>query len=156
MINIVALTGRLTKAVDLRYTQSGKACAFFTLAVNRAYTNQNGEREADYINCVIWGKPAEALANNTTKGALIGVDGSIQTRSYDNQQGQRVYVTEVLAKSFHFLESKKTGHTDVLSNGNVNRPNNVQNQNTPVNFSNNDPFTANGEIYGVSEDDLPF
>lgn len=120
MINIVALTGRLTKAVDLRYTQSGKAVAMFILAVNRPYTSQNGERETDYINCILWGKPAEALANNTQKGALIGVDGSIQTRTYDNQQGQRVYVTEVLAKSFHFLESKKTGHTDVLSNGNAN------------------------------------
>lgn len=109
MINIVALTGRLTKAVDLRYTQSGKAVAMFTLAVNRPYANQSGEREADYINCILWGKPAETLANNTQKGALIGVDGSIQTRTYDNQQGQRVYVTEVLAKSFHFLESKKNG-----------------------------------------------
>ncbi|MHA3065620.1 single-stranded DNA-binding protein [Lacticaseibacillus saniviri] len=106
MINTVALTGRLTKDPDLRYTQAGKANASFTLAVDRRFTNQQGQREADFINVVIWGKSAEALANNTHKGSLIGIEGRIQTRNYENNQGQRVYVTEVVGDNFSFLESK--------------------------------------------------
>ncbi len=93
MINRVVLVGRLTKDSDLKYTSSGTAVASFTLAVNRQFTNQSGEREADFINCVVWRKQAESLANFTRKGSLIGVEGRLQTRSYDNQQGQRVYVT---------------------------------------------------------------
>lgn len=107
MINNLTLVGRLTKDPDLRYTGNGTAVATFTLAVNRNFTNQSGEREADFINCVIWRKPAETLANYAKKGVLIGVTGRIQTRSYDNQQGQKVYVTEVIADNFQLLESKK-------------------------------------------------
>lgn len=106
MINQVVLVGRLTKDIDLRYTASGSAVGSFTLAVNRNFTNQNGEREADFINCVIWRKPAETMANYARKGTLLGVVGRIQTRNYDNQQGQRVYVTEVICESFQLLESK--------------------------------------------------
>lgn len=106
MINNVTLVGRLTKDPDLRYTQSGTAVATFNLAVNRNFTNQNGEREADFINCVIWRKAAETLANYAHKGSLIGVTGRIQTRSYDNQQGQKVYVTEVICENFQLLEPK--------------------------------------------------
>ncbi|RXW87789.1 single-stranded DNA-binding protein, partial [Enterococcus faecium] len=106
MINNVTLVGRLTKDPDLRYTASGTAVATFTLAVNRNFTNQNGNREADFINCVIWRKPAETMATLAKKGSLIGVVGRIQTRTYDNQQGQRVYVTEVVADNFQLLESK--------------------------------------------------
>jgi hypothetical protein len=100
------LVGRLTRDVELRYTPSNQAVATFTLAVNRNFKNQNGEREADFINVVIWRQQAENLANWAKKGALIGVTGRIQTRSYDNQQGQRVYVTEVVAESFQLLESR--------------------------------------------------
>ena len=100
MINNVVLVGRLTKDPDLRYTASGSAVATFTLAVNRNFTNQNGDREADFINCVIWRKPAETMANYARKGTLLGVVGRIQTRNYDNQQGQRVYVTEVVCENF--------------------------------------------------------
>ena len=89
-MNTVQLVGRLTKDVDLKFTQNGEAVANFTIAVNRNFTNQQGEREADFINCVIWRKSAENLANFTRKGSLIGLDGRLQTRSYDNQQGQRV------------------------------------------------------------------
>ena len=89
MINNLTLVGRLTKDPDLKYTGNGTAVATFTLAVNRNFTNQSGEREADFINCVIWRKPAETLANYAKKGVLIGVTGRIQTRSYDNQQGQK-------------------------------------------------------------------
>ena len=105
-MNTVQLVGRLTKDVDLKFTQSGEAVANFTIAVNRNFTNQQGEREADFINCVIWRKSAENLANFTRKGSLIGLDGRLQTRSYDNQQGQRVYVTEVVVNHFDLLEKK--------------------------------------------------
>ena len=91
MINNVVLVGRLTKDAELRYTQSNVAVATFTLAVNRTFKSQSGEREADFINCVIWRQAAENLANWAKKGSLIGITGNIQTRYYDNQQGQSVY-----------------------------------------------------------------
>ena len=106
MINNLVLDGRMTRDAELRYTTSNQAVATFTLAVNRNFKNQDGEREADFINVVIWRQQAENLANWVKKGALIGVTGRIQTRSYDNQQGQRVYVTEVVAESFQLLESR--------------------------------------------------
>lgn len=105
-MNSVQLIGRLTKDVDLRYTQGGTAVGSFNLAVNRPFTNQQGEREADFISCQIWRKAAENLANFTHKGSLIGVEGRIQTRNYENKQGQRVYVTEVIVSNFHLLEPK--------------------------------------------------
>ena len=156
MINNVVLVGRLTRAVDLRYTSNGTAYASFTLAVDRDFKNQNGEKETDFINCVMWRKPAENLANYTKKGSLIGIEGRIQTRNYDNQQGQRVYVTEVLAERFHFLESSKTANNDVLSNEGTNTLPFNKNQNSSGNFANSDPFTANGEAFDVSDSDLPF
>ena len=107
MLNSVCLVGRLTKDPELRYTPNNQAVATFSLAVNRNFKSQNGEREADYINCVIWRQQAENLANWAKKGALIGIVGRIQTRSYENQQGQRVYVTEVVANDFQLLESRK-------------------------------------------------
>lgn len=106
MINNVVLVGRMTRDADLRMTQGNTAVASFTLAVNRNFKNQAGEREADFINCVIWRQQAENLANWAKKGALIGVTGRIQTRNYENDQGQRVYVTEVVAESFQLLESR--------------------------------------------------
>lgn len=105
-MNTVQLVGRLTKEVDLKFTSSGTAVGTFTLAVNRSFTNQQGEREADFINCVIWRKAAENLANFTRKGSQIGIEGRIQTRNYENQQGQRVYVTEVVVSNFHLLEAR--------------------------------------------------
>lgn len=107
MLNNVSLVGRLTKDAELKYTPNNQAVATFSLAVNRNFKSQNGEREADFINCVIWRQQAENLANCVKKGALIGITGRIQTRSYENQQGQRVYVTEVVADSFRLLESRK-------------------------------------------------
>lgn len=102
------LVGRLTKDIDLRYTANGTAVGSLTLAVNRNFTNQSGNREADFVNCVVWRKSAETLANYAHKGSLIGVTGRIQTRNYENQQGQRVYVTEVVVDEFQLLESKET------------------------------------------------
>lgn len=106
MINTVVLTGRMVKDVELRYTPSGNAVANFTLAVNRKFKSEN-QPEADFINCVIWNKSAETLANHTSKGSLIGVEGNLQTRSYENTEGKMVYVTEVYVANFTFLESKK-------------------------------------------------
>ncbi len=108
MLNSVALTGRLTRDVDLRYTQSGTAVGSFTLAVDRQFRSANGKRETDFINCVIWRKSAENFANFTKKGSLVGVEGHIQTRTYDNAQGQKVYVTEVVVENFALLESRAT------------------------------------------------
>ena len=108
MINKVVLVGRLTKDPELRYTPSGVAVSNFTVACNRPFKT-DGKQEADFINCVVWRKPAENLANYMKKGNLIGLDGRIQTRSYEGQDGKRVYVTEVVADSVQFLESKNQG-----------------------------------------------
>lgn len=156
MINNLTLVGRLTKDPDLKYTGNGTAVATFTLAVNRNFTNQSGEREADFINCVIWRKSAETLANYAKKGVLIGVTGRIQTRSYDNQQGQKVYVTEVIADNFQLLESKKadssqnTQGSGVSNSQTNNYTRNLQNSNS----ASSDPF-GNSSI-DFSNDDLPF
>lgn len=155
-MNNANLVGRLTRPVDLRYTQTGIAYGSFTIAVNRKYKNKDGEREADFINCVIWKKGAELLANYTQKGSLIGVSGPIQTRSYDNQQGQRVYVTEVLVENFDFLESRKNDADGFSNAGNINTQNFNKNQNLGGNFENSDPFMSNGDVFNVQEDELPF
>ena len=143
MINRVVLTGRLTRDVDLRYTQGGAAVATFNLAVDRRFTNQQGEREADFVSCVIWRKSAENFANFFHKGSLVGIEGRIQTRNYENQQGQRVYVTEVIVENFSFLESKS-------STGNGSYQNNRPQNNT------SDPFANNGGSVDITDDSLPF
>ena len=124
MINNVTLVGRITKEPELRYTPQNKAVASFTLAVNRQFKNANGEREADFINCVIWGKSAENLANWTHKGQLIGVIGNIQTRNYENQQGQRVYITEVVASNFQVLEKSNQANGERVGNPDAKPQNN--------------------------------
>lgn len=156
MINNVVLVGRLTKDPDLKYTGNGTAVATFTLAVNRNFTNQSGEREADFINCVIWRKPAETLANYAKKGVLIGVTGRIQTRSYDNQQGQKVYVTEVIADNFQLLESKKADSSQNTqgSGASNNQTNNYTRNQQNTNSATADPF-GNSSI-DINDDDLPF
>lgn len=106
MINNICLVGRLTRLVDLRYTSNGTAFGSFSLAIDRTYKNQAGEKKTDYINCVIWRKPAVNLSNYTSKGSLLGVEGRLQTRSYENKEGQKVYLTEVLIENFSLLESK--------------------------------------------------
>ena len=140
MINQTTLVGRLTNDVNLRYTPSNVAVATFTLAVNRTFKNENGEREADFINCVMWRQQAENLANWAKKGALIGITGRIQTRSYDNQQGQRVYVTEVVAEQFQLLESKGQGNQGQQRQTQQQAPD----------------FSRQGAPLDISDDDLPF
>lgn len=130
MINNVVLVGRLTRDPELRYTPQNKAVATFTLAVNRNFKNQNGDREADFINCILWNQPAENLANWAKKGTLIGVTGRIQTRNYENQQGQSVYVTEVIANNFQILESRNSQQGGQPQNqGNYGNQGNFQNGN---------------------------
>lgn len=148
MINRAVLTGRLTRDVELRYTQSGVAAGSFSLAVDRNFKNANNERESDFINCVIWRKSAENFANFTHKGSLVGIEGRIQTRNYENKQGQRVYVTEVVVENFALLEPKS-------NNGNG------QNNGNPFGNSsssqvNSDPFMNNGDNIDISDNDLPF
>lgn len=106
-MNHVSLIGRLTKEPEIKYTTSGAAVASGTIAVNRDFTNADGERESDFINFVIWRKAAENFVNMTAKGSQIGLDGSWQTRSYENQQGQRVYVSELVVNNFTLLETKE-------------------------------------------------
>lgn len=109
MLNRIVLIGRLTKDPELRHTQSGKAVCAFTLAVDRPYLANNGNREADFINIVVWNKTAENCAQYLAKGKLAAVDGRLQIRSYDGQDGQRRYVTEVIADNVRFLSPKSEG-----------------------------------------------
>ena len=158
MINSVVLVGRMVKDADLRYTAQGQAVATFSLAVNRNFKSQNGEREADFISCVIWRKQAENLANWAKKGTLVGIEGRIQTRNYENSQGQRVYVTEVVAESFQVLENKNTQ----MNRGNGNENASASNQGGFDSTGDQTPNFGNGfGSFGgtpmdVSDDDLPF
>ena len=152
-INNVVLVGRMTRDAELRYTPSNVAVATLTLAVNRPFKNQNGEHEADFINVVIWRQQAENLANWAKKGAQIGITGRIQTRSYDNQQGQRVYVTEVVAETFQLLESRSVREGQ---GGGYSAPSNqAPTQSTPDFSRNENPFGQTNPM-DISDDDLPF
>lgn len=111
MINNVVLIGRITKDPELRETQSGIAVCRFSLAINRTYDNSNGEKEADFVNCIAWRKQAENLATYMRKGNLIGVTGRIQTGSYEDKAGKRVYTTDVVAEGIQFLEPKRIATT---------------------------------------------
>ena len=158
MINNVVLVGRMTKDAELRYTPSNVAVATFTLAVNRNRKSENGEREADFINIVIWRQQAENLANWAKKGALIGITGRIQTRSYDNQQGQRVYVTEVVAESFQLLESRSSSEgqgTGNFSAGGNKSPYQAPAQSTP-NFAREESSFGTNNPMDIDDLTLPF
>lgn len=161
MINRVVLVGRLTKDPDLRYTPNGIPVATFTLAVNRTFTNQQGEREADFINCVVWRKQAENVANFLKKGSLAGVDGRIQTRNYEAQDGRRVYVTEVVAESVQFLEPRSAANRNNPYSpsdyqGGYSYGSGNQNQQRTPQATEKDPFFDDGQPIDISDDDLPF
>ena len=138
MINNVTLVGRLTRDPELRYTPSNIAITTFNMAVNRNFKNQDGNREADFINCMIWRQQAENFANWVKKGNLVGITGRIQTRSYENQQGQRVYVTEVVADTFQLLEKRDNSANQ----------SNIEDQ-MPASFGATNPLD-------ISDDDMPF
>lgn len=152
-MNAVSLIGRLTKDLDLKYTSTGKAVATGTLAVNRRFKNAQGESEADFINIQIWDKSAENLVNFTRKGSQIGINGRIQTRNYENKEGARVYVTEIVVENFTLLEKKSDNapqkemepirHNDYLEGGKYHK-------------KTADPFASRGESIDISDSDLPF
>ncbi len=160
MLNRVVLVGRLTKDPDLRYTPNGVAVANFTIAVNRPFSNQQGNRDADFINCVVWRRQAENLANYMKKGSMIGVDGRLQTRTFEGKDGKTVFVTEVVGDSVQFLETKGSSQSSgqqasgYQQNQNQNQNQNQTNQNQ--NQNEEDPFKNNGEPVDISDDDLPF
>lgn len=162
MINSVALTGRLTKDVDLRTTQSGISVASFTLAVNRQYSK---DKEADFINCVAFKKTAEVLRQLAGKGRLIGVTGSIQTRHYTGKDGKEVYVTEILANNVSFLDSRNSvqgeysgqqgGYDQQQSNQPQYGQQAPQGQNLDQQQGNFNQSWPQGGV-NVSQEDLPF
>ncbi|EGJ5993813.1 single-stranded DNA-binding protein [Listeria monocytogenes] len=159
MMNRVVLVGRLTKDPDLRYTPAGVAVATFTLAVNRAFTNQNGEREADFIQCVVWRKPAENVANFLKKGSMAGVDGRVQTRNYEDSDGKRVFITEVVAESVQFLDPKN--RSEGATSNNYQSEANYSNNNKTSSYradksQKSDSFASEGKPLDINEDDLPF
>lgn len=134
MINEAVLVGRLTRDIEVRYTQSEKAVGNFTLAINRRFKNQNGEYETDFIDCVVFGKQAETMSKYTQKGDLIGVEGSIQKRNYEDKDGNKRYITEIMVEKITFLQTNKKSETT----------------------QQNDPYKEFGEIVENENLELPF
>ena len=157
-MNRVDLVGRLTRDPELRHTSSGRAVCQLNLAINRTFTNQNGEREADFINVVVWDKQAENVCKYVTKGRLVSVEGRLQSRSYDDKDGKKVYVTEILASNISFLDSKGTGATGNTSFNNLPEPPMVDtsSNNMETVSVEKDPFESFGESVTISDNDLPF
>lgn len=165
-MNKAILIGRLTKDPELRYTNSNRAVCQFTVAIDRPFTNQStGQREADFINVVAWDKTGENVGKYMTKGRLIAVEGRIQTRNYDNNEGKKVYVTEVVASNVQFLESKGASQNNASFNEMPEPPV----EKTPYDFADDsnetsndsmstekDPFESFGEQIEISDNDLPF
>lgn len=155
-MNKVFLIGRLTRDPELRYTGSNVPVASFSLAVNRNFTNQSGEREADFINIVVWRKQAENVKNYLSQGSQVAIDGRIQTRSYDDKDGNKRYVTEVIADNVEFLGSKASNNNSSSDNQGP----------TPYDFDkapdtkgtdvDNNPFADFGSSIEISDDELPF
>lgn len=165
MINNTTLVGRLTKNPELRYTGSGIAVLSFSLAVERNFTNAQGEREADFINCVAWRGTAETLANFAVKGSLVGITGSIQTRNYQNNEGRTVYITEVVVDNFQMLESKSVtdsrrnqsgGGSSQQGNYSSNSYGNNSNNNNSNNYSNNNQSQQSTNNNAKPSNDNPF
>ena len=157
-MNKVFLIGRLTRDPELRYTGNNTAVASFSIAVNRNFTNQQGEREADFINIVVWRKQAENVKNYLSQGSQVAIDGRLQTRSYEDNNGQKRYVTEVVADNVEFLGSKNSSNNN--SNGSHN------DEPTPYDFGDekepkgtdvdSNPFADFGSSIEISDDELPF
>jgi single-strand DNA-binding protein len=139
LLNRSILIGRLTKDPELRYTPAGHGVATFTLAVDRPFTSESGEKEADFLPVVVWRKKAESVANYCRKGKLVAVEGRIQVRNYVNSEGRRIYITEIVADDVRFLE--KAGE---------------QGQPASEMHEQLDPFHDDGKPVDISADDLPF
>lgn len=139
-MNKIILIGRLTKDPELRYTPSAVAVTQFTLAVDRPFKKEGAEREADFLPIIVWRAAAEACANHLKKGSLVAVEGRIQTRNYENNEGRRVYVTEVVAENVRFLSQPKNGGGPSYSDT----------------TNGNDSFYSDGQPIDISDDELPF
>ena len=156
-MNKAILIGRLTRDPELRTTPTGRNVCQFSIAVNRTYTNASGEREADFINCVVWDKQAENLVKYQKKGNQIAVEGRIQTRNYDDKDGKKVYVTEILASNISFLDAKGTSNNGGGSFSNLPEPPMEESNNVMETVSvEKDPFEAFGDSIEISDNDLPF
>lgn len=154
MINRVVMVGRMTRDPELRRTGSGAAVTSFTLALNRNYNSADGQ-QADYISCVVWNKVAENVAQYCSKGSLVGVEGRLRSRTYDNAQGQRVYVTEVVCDSVQFLETKpKDKYEEQQYHQQAQAPVNSYQQ--PVQNQQQDNFMNEQPSYNIMEDEIQF
>lgn len=173
-MNKVILIGRLTRDPELRYTGSNTPVTTFSLAVNRPFTNQSGEREADFINCVVWRKLAETVKNYLSQGSQVAVEGRIQTRNYDDQNGQKRYVTEVIVENIDFVGSRRDNAQGQMSQPTApattsanfsNQP--TSTETTPYDFSaipssptgtniSSDPYAEFGSNIEINDDELPF
>jgi len=162
LINNSTLVGRLTKNPELRYTGNGIAVCSFNLAVERNYTNSQGERDTDFINCVVWRGTAETLANFAVKGSLIGVTGNIQTRNYENNEGRTIYVTEVVVDNFQMLEPKSvTDNRRAKAGGGGGQQSNYSNNNNNSNsnsnnYSNNNQSQQSNDSNAGNKNENPF
>ena len=154
MINRVVLVGRLTRDIELRKTPNGASVVSFTVACNRR-SKQEGQPDADFINCVAWNRVADLMAQYLQKGALIGIEGRIQTRSYEDKDGKRVYVTEVLADSVQFLESKNAGQSQSSYQPQPQRTSEPSGYTADDKSSSFDNEFA-GDTLDIASDDLPF
>jgi len=156
-MNKVILIGRLARDPEMRTTMSGMNVTRFTIAVTRTYQDQNGERGADFINCVAWRKQAENIAKYCTKGTQVAVDGRIQTGSYDAQDGSKRYTTDIICDNVTFLGSKNDNNS-FNNNNNYNEQsfNANQSNDMPTSDISEDPFKDFGEEVALSDDDLPF
>lgn len=166
-MNKVILIGRLTRDPEMRTTPSGIATTSFSIAVQRNYANAQGDREADFINCIAWRKQAENIAKYCTKGSQVAVDGRIQTRNYDAQDGTKRYVTEVIADNVTFLGGRSgSGESSSYAANNYNNVSNVNDSMSSNNFGGSndivttdlseDPYANMGSEVALSDDDLPF
>ena len=146
-MNKITLIGRLTKDPELKYTAgNGNAVASFTLAVDRRFANKDGQREADFIPIVVWGKPAETIANYMSKGKLLAISGRLQVRSYDAKDGTKRYVTEVVAEDFQFLEkASSNGGKEQFGGGN-----------SGDSYHQNNNSGREDDITPVDDGDIPF
>ena len=161
-MNKVVLIGRLTRDPELRYTGSNLPVATFAIAVNRPFSNQAGEREADFINIVVWRKQAENCKNYLTQGSQVAIEGRLQTRSYDDQNGQKRYITEVIADNVEFLGSRNSS----TNSNNMSAPASKSAELTPYDFGGtpeprgtdieSNPYADFGASIEISDDELPF
>jgi single-strand DNA-binding protein len=147
-MNKVILIGRLSQDPEMRTTPNGVATTNFNVAVSRNYTNQNGERETDFFRCVAWRKQAENISKYCQKGTQVAVEGRLQNRNYEAQDGTRRYVTEVICDNVSFLGSRGDGQSSSIPQNNM--------DDVQINETSEDPFKDFGDEVTLSDDDLPF